>query len=128
MPFNDVVPLGNCVMLFSFFKWIYCLCIWFKTFFFFDHTLACRMLALLLGIQPMPPAVEVQSLNHWTTSVCVNCSFVPDSLQPHGLKLVRFLCPWDSPGKNTGVGCHSLLQGIFLSQGSNTHPLVLRAV
>ena len=28
------------------------------------------------------------------------------------------LCPWNSPGKNTGVGCHSLLQGIFLSQGS----------
>ena len=29
------------------------------------------------------------------------------------------LCPWDSPGKNTGVGCHSLLQGIFLIQESN---------
>ena len=29
------------------------------------------------------------------------------------------LCPWDFLGKNTGVGCHSLLQGIFLIQGSN---------
>ena len=29
----------------------------------------------------------------------------------------RFLCPWDSPGKNTGVGCHALLQGIFPTQG-----------
>ena len=29
------------------------------------------------------------------------------------------LCPWDSPGKNTGVGFHALLQGIFLTQGSN---------
>ena len=29
------------------------------------------------------------------------------------------LCPWASPGKNTGVGCHALLQGIFLTQGSN---------
>ena len=28
----------------------------------------------------------------------------------------RLLCPWDSPGKNTGVGCHALLQGIFLTQ------------
>ena len=28
------------------------------------------------------------------------------------------LCPWDSPGKNTGVGCHFLLQGIFPTQGS----------
>ena len=31
----------------------------------------------------------------------------------------RVLCPWDSPGKNTGVDCHTLLQGIFLTQGSN---------
>ena len=29
------------------------------------------------------------------------------------------LCPWNSPGKNIGVGCHSLLQGIFPNQGSN---------
>ena len=29
------------------------------------------------------------------------------------------VCPWDSPGKNTGVGCQSLLQGIFPTQGSN---------
>ena len=31
----------------------------------------------------------------------------------------RLLCPWDFPGKNTGVGCHALVQGIFLTQGSN---------
>ena len=31
----------------------------------------------------------------------------------------RLLGPWDFPGKNTGVGCHFLLQGIFLTQGSN---------
>ena len=32
---------------------------------------------------------------------------------------VTHLCPWDSPGKGTGLGCHALLQGIFLTQGSN---------
>ena len=32
-------------------------------------------------------------------------------LQPYGLRPTRLLCPWDSPGKNTGVGCHALLQG-----------------
>ena len=32
----------------------------------------------------------------------------------------RLLCAWDSPGKNTGVGCHVLLQGIFLTQRSNS--------
>ena len=39
-----------------------------------------------------------------------------DSLQPHGLPPARLLCPWDSPGKNTGVGCHALLQGIAPTQ------------
>ena len=33
--------------------------------------------------------------------------------------------PGDSPGKNTGVGCHVLLQGIFLTQGLNLHLLSL---
>ena len=37
----------------------------------------------------------------------------------------RLLCPWDSPGKNTGVDCHALLQGIFPTQGSNPGPLSL---
>ena len=46
------------------------------------------------------------------------------SLQPHGLWPTRLLCPRDSPGKNTGVGCHFLLQRIFLTQGSNSALLV----
>ena len=33
------------------------------------------------------------------------------TLRPCGLLPARLLCPWDSPGKNTGVGCHGLLQG-----------------
>ena len=36
-------------------------------------------------------------------------------LQPYGVQPAGLLCPWDSPGKNTGVGCHFLLQGIFLT-------------
>ena len=32
----------------------------------------------------------------------------------------KLLCPWNSPGDKTGVGCHSLLQGIFLIQGLNS--------
>ena len=38
----------------------------------------------------------------------------------------RLLCPWDSPGKNTGVVCQALLQGIFPTQGSNLALLRLR--
>ena len=39
--------------------------------------------------------------------------------RPHGLQPASPLCPWDSPGKNTGVGSPSFLKGIFLTQGSN---------
>ena len=35
------------------------------------------------------------------------------------LSLARLLRPWDSPGKSTGAGCHFLLQGIYLTHGSN---------
>ena len=42
-----------------------------------------------------------------------------ESLWPYGLLPTRLICPWDFPGKNTGVGCHFLLQGIFPTQGSN---------
>ena len=55
----------------------------------------------------------------WKTNVSFSCSEVSESLQPHGLQPAGLLCPWDSPGKNTGVGCHFLHQGIFLTQGSN---------
>ena len=60
--------------------------------------------------------------------VCVvfSCSVVSDSVQPPGLQLTRFLCPWESSGKNTGVGCHFLLHGIFLNHGSNLHLLHCR--
>ena len=37
-------------------------------------------------------------------------SVVSDSVQPHRRQPTRLPCPWDSPGKNTGVGCHFLLQ------------------
>ena len=42
-----------------------------------------------------------------------------DTLWPHGLWPTRLLYPWNSPARNTGVGSHSLLQGIFLTQGSS---------
>ena len=52
-------------------------------------------------------------------------SVISDSLQLYGLKPSRLLCPWDSPGKKTGVGCHVLLQGIFPTQESNAHLMLL---
>ena len=43
----------------------------------------------------------------------------PTLCDPVDCKPTRLLRPWDSPGKNTGVGCHFLLQGIFPTQGLN---------
>ena len=53
---------------------------------------------------------------------------MPDSLRPHGLQPTRLPCPWDFPGKDTGVGCHFLLQGIFPTQGSNLGLLHCRQI
>ena len=50
-------------------------------------------------------------------------SVVSNSLQPHRLQPTRLLCPWDFSGKNTEVGCHFLLQGIFSTEKSNLHLL-----
>ena len=54
--------------------------------------------------------------------VCM-CLVVSDSATMD--RIIRLLCPWGSPGKNTGAGCHFLLQGIFLTQGWNPHLLCL---
>ena len=40
-----------------------------------------------------------------------------NSLRPHGLQPIRLLCPWDFPGKSTGVGRHFLLPGYFPGPG-----------
>ena len=45
--------------------------------------------------------------------------FKPELQKAMEFVFARLLCPQTSPGKNTGVSCHSLLQGIFLTQGSN---------
>ena len=62
--------------------------------------------------------------SHAATKIRCACAYsvasvVSDSLRPRGLHPSRILCPWDSPGKNNVVGCHSLLQEIFQTQGSN---------
>ena len=46
-------------------------------------------------------------------------SVMSDSVWPHGLYPVRLPCPWGSPGKDAGVGCRFLFQGLFPTQGSN---------
>ena len=63
------------------------------------------------------PSKPLRIAGKWSESV--SHSVVSDSLWSYGLYPTRLLCPWNSPGKITGVGCHFLLQGIFPTQGSN---------
>ena len=58
-------------------------------------------------------------LSRFSVCVCVyTLSCVQLFLTPWTVA-ARFFCPWDSPSKNTRVGCHFLIQGIFLTHGSN---------
>ena len=93
------------------------------------------ILVLQPEIKPVPPALKTQNLNHWTTRkvlrttavtapypqllmlcciltmhgcCCQVASVVSDSVRPHRRQPTRLPHPWDSPGKNTGVGCHFL--------------------
>ena len=58
---------------------------------------------------------------------CSVTSVVSDSLRSYGLWPARLLSPWDFLGKNSGVVCHALFQGIFPTQGLNWNRLHLQA-
>ena len=51
-----------------------------------------------------------EAQNTYAAAAAAVTSVVSDSVRPHRRQLTRLPCPWDSPGKNTGVGCHFLLQ------------------
>ena len=64
----------------------------------------------------------IQPKHHeWASIVCASHEVMSGSSQPMDpLQQARLFCPWNSPGKNTGVDCCALLQGIFLTQGLNS--------
>ena len=61
--------------------------------------------------------------DHMCACSVISSSFLTAPPHANGLWPTKLLCPWDFPGKSTGVGCHSLLQGIFSTQGLNPHHL-----
>ena len=62
------------------------------------------------------------SIHYSTLLPLLSCfSHVQLSVWPYGPQPARLVCPWDSLGKGTRVGCHAPLQGIFLTQGLNSH-------
>ena len=74
---------------------------------------------------PIPNITTLKLYFIQNTDICNNLlkwSEVAKScptLPPHGLQPTRLLCPWNFPGKHTGMGYHFLLQGIFPTQWSN---------
>ena len=76
--------------------------------------------SLFSGVLNKPPIQLISVLK--TQRVCPvmqSCLILWD---PMNCSPTRLLCPWDFPAKNTGVGCHFLLQGIFPTQLSNPSP------
>ena len=99
------------VLVFFIFRMLICLlCLCYMC--FFSVVLISSLMAFI--------RLHVCALSHfsrdWLFCDPVDCSLV-------GYRPERLLCPWDSPGKNAGVGCYALLQGIFLTQVSKLHLL-----
>ena len=65
-----------------------------------------------MKLEPMIQSEVNQEEKHQysISSVQFSLSVLSNSLRPHRLQHTRLPCPWDSPDKNTGVGCHFLLQ------------------
>ena len=69
---------------------------------------------------------QLKWLSTQNKTVCM-FSVMSNSLWPHGLSPARLLCPWNSPGKNTGVGCHFCLQNLcILNKLQTPHSKILR--
>ena len=73
------------------------------------------------------PSPSVSTKNVLYDCIINSCSVMSNVLKIEEVLLTRLLCPWNFPGKNTGVGCYFLLQQIFPTQGSKLsllHPVL----
>ena len=87
-------------------------------------TLPAKLLTFKSTSTPSCGTLQLLSFSTTNLASSLLCGFVShsvlsDALRPNGLQSTKLLCPWNSPDKNTGVGSHSLLQGIFPTQGLN---------
>ena len=78
---------------------------------------ACSILSkknmYLLNVSYVLSIAIYLGAKQWCERECVSHLVVSDSLWSHGQQLTRLFCPWNSPGKNTGVDSYSYLQGIL---------------
>ena len=71
----------------------------------------------------LPARRKEVKVTEWEPLSCVRLFVTPRTVQP-----ARLLCAWDSPGRNTRVGCHSLLQRVFPTRGLNPGLLHFRQI
>ena len=82
---------------------------------FQTQTQGCYIKPISLPKSAFPPGICFSP-----SGMCVpSCSVMSDSVQLHRLQPTRLLCPWSFSGKNIGVGCYFIFQGIFLTQELN---------
>ena len=74
---------------------------------------------ILFNIFQKPEEEKTQPYLFYEISVR-SCSITKSCVTLVTLWSLAHQCPWDSPGKNTGMDCHFFLQGVFLTQGTNT--------
>ena len=86
---------------------------------FLTHLFLENQLSICFGSNKEKSRKDLKIQSVVISNLCVSYSVVSDSLEPHGLLLARLLCSREFPGKNTGVGCYFLLQGIFQTQELN---------
>ena len=88
-----------------------------------DGHLGCFQIVAIINSDAVNTGVYVSFLLRLILKPESNCCLVakscPSLLRHYGLQSARLLCPCNFPGKTARVGCHFLLQGIFLTQGSN---------
>ena len=91
------------------------------------HHSSRLLVSKVVFFSPLPLIWTVSCAFEKPPCACVFSRVAMDhsALQRYGLQPARFLRPQDSPGRNTGVGCHALLQGILETQGSNPRLLYL---
>ena len=93
--------------------------------FFICLSVCCSnwVISIILSSGPLIHSYALFSALYCLFCCCLVAKLCLTLLRPHGVQLVRFLCPWYFPGKNIRVVCHFLLQRIFPTQGPKPHPL-----